>query len=456
MTDTRLTSIFFDSNLISIHMICLCNIKAADVARAYFYWIPHMNLLDDLEFRGQIYQNTDPEGLAERLAQKPITAYCGFDPTADSMTVGNLATIMLLCRVQRFGHRAIALVGGGTGLIGDPSGKSEERSLNTSETVSEWSSKVQSELERFLDFGGTNPAVVVNNYDWLSQISMIDFMRDVGKHFPISYMLAKDSVDSRLQGGISYTEFSYMVLQAYDFLQLNEKHNCELQLGGSDQWGNITAGIDLIRRSNGKKAYGLTAPLVTKSDGTKFGKSEGGAVWLDASKTTPYEFWQFWINAEDAKVIDYLKVFTFLGHDEINQLAEGVKSTPEKREAQRMLADEVTMLVHSKDAALQAGRISNALFYGEFGELGEDDILQGFNDVPTYETTKKPIPIADLLVAAKICQSKREARQDVENGAIYLNGQRCSDLSRNLSAKDGLHEKYLIVRRGKKKYTLIK
>ena len=414
-----------------------------------------MDLLTDLEYRGQIYQNTDSEGLAERLAEGPITAYCGFDPTADSMTVGNLATIMLLCRVQRSGHRAIALVGGGTGLIGDPSGKSEERSLNTGDTVAEWSDNVRGELERFLDFDGSNPALVVNNYDWLGDIQMIDFMRDVGKHFPISYMLAKDSVDSRLQSGISYTEFSYMVLQAYDFLKLNEAYDCQLQIGGSDQWGNITAGIDLIRRSNGNKAYGLTGPLVTKADGTKFGKSEGGAVWLDAAKTSPYEFWQFWINAEDQKVIDYLKVFTFLEHDAIRQLEESVQNAPEKREAQRTLADEVTALVHSKESAQQAERISHALFYGEFGALGEDEILQGFHDVPTHSMETESLPLVDLLVEAKVCSSKREARQDVQNGAIYINGDRCTELDRTLGTGDGLHGKYLIIRRGKKKYTLV-
>ena len=414
-----------------------------------------MDLLTDLEFRGQIYQNTDPEGLAELLAEGPITAYCGFDPTADSMTVGNLATIMLLCRVQRSGHRAIALVGGGTGLIGDPSGKSEERSLNTGDTVAEWSDNVRGELERFLDFDGSNPALVVNNYDWLGDIQMIDFMRDVGKHFPISYMLAKDSVDSRLQSGISYTEFSYMVLQAYDFLKLNEAYDCQLQIGGSDQWGNITAGIDLIRRSNGNKAYGLTGPLVTKADGTKFGKSESGAVWLDAAKTSPYEFWQFWINTEDQKVIDYLKVFTFLEHDAIRQLEDSVQNAPEKREAQRKLADEVTALVHSKEAAQQAERISHALFYGEFGALGEDEILQGFHDVPTHSMEAESLPLVDLLVEANVCSSKREARQDVQNGAIYINGDRCTELDRTLGTGDGLHGKYLIIRRGKKKYTLV-
>jgi len=414
-----------------------------------------MDLLTDLEFRGQIYQNTDPEGLAERLAEGPITAYCGFDPTADSMTVGNLATIMLLCRVQRSGHRAIALVGGGTGLIGDPSGKSEERSLNTGDTVAEWSNNVRGELERFLDFNGNNPALVVNNYDWLGSVGMIDFMRDVGKHFPISYMLAKDSVDSRLQSGISYTEFSYMVLQAYDFLKLNEAYDCQLQIGGSDQWGNITAGIDLIRRSNGNKAYGLTGPLVTKADGTKFGKSEGGAVWLDAAKTSPYEFWQFWINAEDQKVVDYLKVFTFLEHDAIRHLEESVQNAPEKREAQRALADEVTALVHSKEASQQAQRISHALFYGEFSALGEEEILQGFHDIPTHSMETESLPLVDLLVESKVCSSKREARQDVQNGAIYINGDRCTELNRTLGTSDGLCGKYLIIRRGKKKYTLV-
>ena len=414
-----------------------------------------MDLLTDLEFRGQIYQNTDLEGLAERLAEGPITAYCGFDPTANSMTVGNLATIMLLCRIQRSGHRAIALVGGGTGLIGDPSGKSEERSLNTGDTVAEWSNNVRGELERFLDFNGSNPALVVNNYDWLGSMGMIDFMRDVGKHFPISYMLAKDSVDSRLQSGISYTEFSYMVLPAYDFLKLNEAYDCQLQIGGSDQWGNITAGIDLIRRSNGNKAYGLTGPLITKADGTKFGKSEGGAVWLDAAKTSPYEFWQFWINAEDQKVVDYLKVFTFLEHDAIRHLEESVQNAPEKREAQRVLADEVTALVHSKEASQQAQRISHALFYGEFGALGEEEILQGFHDVPTHSMETEYLPLVDLLVESKVCSSKREARQDVQNGAIYINGDRCTELDRTLGTGDGLYGKYLIIRRGKKKYTLV-
>jgi len=413
------------------------------------------DLIVDLEFRGLIYQATDLEGLSERLAAGPITLYCGFDPTADSLTVGNLVPILLLRRFQLAGHKTIALAGGGTGLIGDPSGKSEERQLNTDDTVAAWTEKVKSELERFLDFDGDNPAVMVNNHDWLASVSAIEFMRDVGKHFPVSYMLAKDSVDSRLQTGISYTEFSYMVLQAYDFLVLNEKYGCELQSGGSDQWGNITAGTDLIRRAAGNKAFGLTCPLVTKADGTKFGKTEGGTVWLDRAKTSVYQFYQFWINAEDQKVIDYLKIYTFLDKDEILRLEEVLRRQPEKREAQRTLAEQLTTMVHGADAMRSAQNISQALFSGDFQDLAEDEIVEGFHDVPSYDMEAAEIGLIDLLVAAKISSSKREARQDVKNGSIYINGERCTELDRTIRLQDGLHGKYLIMRRGKKKYTLI-
>ena len=414
-----------------------------------------MNLIPDLEFRGLIYQATALDGLGQRLAAGPVTLYCGFDPTADSLTVGNLVPILLLRRFQLAGHKVIALAGGGTGLIGDPSGKSEERQLNTDDTVAAWTEKVKGELGRFLDFDGANPAVMVNNHDWLASVSAIEFMRDVGKHFPISYMLAKESVDSRLQTGISYTEFSYMVLQAYDFLVLNEKYGCELQTGGSDQWGNITSGTDLIRRASGNKAYGLTCPLVTKADGTKFGKTEDGAVWLDADKTSAYQFYQFWINAEDQKVIDYIKIYTLLEKDAILQLEETVRDAPEKRVAQRSLAEKVTTLVHGADAAHSAEKISHALFYGEFNDLAADEILAGFHDVPTHEMEQAELGLVDLLVAAKISSSKREARQDVQNGSIYINGERCTELDKQLRPQDGLHGKYLIMRRGKKKYTLV-
>ena len=414
-----------------------------------------MNVIPDLQFRGLIYQATDLDGLAEHLAAGPLTLYNGFDPTADSLTVGNLVPILLLRRFQLAGHKVIALAGGGTGLIGDPSGKAEERQLNADDVVAAWTEQVKAQLSRFLEFDGPNPAIAVNNYDWLSQLAAIDFMRDVGKHFPVSYMLAKDSVASRLEAGISYTEFSYMVLQAYDFWVLNREYGCELQTGGSDQWGNITAGTDLIRRRAGNRAFGLTCPLVTKADGTKFGKTEAGTIWLDAAKTSAYQFYQFWINAEDLKVVDYLKAYTFLEQDAILQLAETVRDRPERREAQRTLAAQVTTLVHGADAAHRAERISHALFYGAFQDLSEDEILEGFDDVPTHAMDREELGLIDLLVAAGVSSSKRQARQDVQNGSIYINGERCTDLARSMRRPEGLHGKYWIVRRGKKKYTLV-
>ena len=414
-----------------------------------------MNIIPDLQFRGSIYQATDLDGLASRLAAGPLTLYNGFDPTAASLTVGNLVPILLLRRFQLAGHKVIALAGGGTGLIGDPSGKAEERQLNADDVVAAWTEQVKAQLSRFLEFNGPNPAIAVNNYDWLSQLAAIDFMRDIGKHFPVSYMLAKDSVASRLEAGISYTEFSYMVLQAYDFLVLNREYGCELQTGGSDQWGNITAGTDLIRRRAGNRAFGLTCPLVTKADGTKFGKTEAGTVWLDTAKTSAYQFYQFWINAEDLKVVDYLKAYTFLEQDEILQLAETVRDQPERREAQRTLAAQVTTLVHGADAAHRAERISHALFYGAFQDLSEDEILEGFGDVPTHAMGREELGLIDLLVAAGVSSSKRQARQDVQNGSIYINGERCTDLARSMRRPEGLHGKYWIVRRGKKKYTLV-
>ena len=353
---------------------------------------------------------------------------------------------------------AIALVGGGTGLIGDPGGKSEERALNTKETVAAFVEKIRQQLEPFLDFSTSkNPAKLVNNLDWLGDMGAIDLFRDVGKHFPVPYMLAKDSVASRLETGISYTEFSYMILQSYDFLKLNEIEDCELQVGGSDQWGNITAGADLIRRKGGgKSAYGLTCPLLTTAQGEKFGKSEGNALWLDTAKTSPYQFYQFWINADDRDIVSWLKIFTFLGRDDIDALAETVERDPGKREAQRVLAREVTTLVHGAEATAKAERISTALFYGNFGELQIDEIEQGFGDVPTHTLGATEQDLVDLLVNAGISSSKRQAREDVGNGAIYINGNRCTDLDRPMRTADGLHGKYIIIRRGKNKYFLVK
>ena len=414
-----------------------------------------MDILEDLQWRGLLYQSTD--GLPERLKSGPITLYSGFDPTSDSLTIGNLLPILILRRFQLAGHSPIALVGGGTGLIGDPSGRSEERGLNTAETVAAWTEKIRRQVEPILDFEvATNPAQVVNNHDWLGEIKAIDFFRDVGKHFPIPYMLAKDSVASRLAAGISYTEFSYMTLQAYDFLRLLQDHQCELQIGGSDQWGNITAGSDLIRRATSKKAFGLTNPLVTKADGGKFGKSERGAVWMDAAKTSPYQFYQFWVNSDDESALNYLRFFTFLGRKEIGEIEEVTRSRPEKREAQRRLAAEVTETVHGKDAANTAEKISQALFYGNLQELAEAEIEEGFNDVPSHSMVEEELNLVDLLATSKVSSSKRQAREDIKNGAIYVNGERCTELDRAMRKSDGLHGKFLVIRRGKSKYTLIR
>lgn len=417
-----------------------------------------MNILEDLEFRGLINQVSDREELQKKLEEGPITLYCGFDPTADSFHVGSLVPILTLRRFQEAGHRVIALVGGGTGLIGDPSFKAQERQLNSEEIVQDWSEKLKNQLSGMLKFEGDNPVKMVNNFDWLGRLNLIPFMRDVGKHLTVNYMMAKESMKTRLETGLSFTEFTYMLLQAYDFLNLYEKENCRLQIGGSDQWGNITAGLELIRRE-GKEdpAFALTVPLVTKSDGTKFGKTEGGAIWLDAGKTTPYELYQFFLNTSDADVVKFLKYFTFLSHDEINRLEDKVKNEPEKREAQRTLAAEVTKLVHSEEALNQAIRISEALFGGDISQLSAEEIKQGFKDVPSHTMeTKEDIGLVDLLVIAGISSSKRQAREDIQNGAIYINGERTQDLKRIIGEMDRVEGQFVVIRRGKKKYFLIK
>ena len=414
-----------------------------------------MNLLEDLAFRGQLYQVTDQDALNERLNTGPISLYCGFDPTADSLTIGNLVQIMLLRRFQLAGHRPIALVGGGTGLIGDPSGKAQERTLNTADIVEQWSARIRGQIEPFLDFDGPAAARMANNYDWLGSLGAIELMRDVGKHFPVPFMLAKESVSSRLASGISYTEFSYMILQSYDFLELYRRQQCQLQVGGSDQWGNITAGTELIRRADSGRAFGLTCPLVTNADGTKFGKTEKGTIWLSAKRTSPYEFYQFWMGSDDRSVVSYLKTFTFLSHGEILDLEKSVAENPGQREAQRTLAALVTELVHGKDAAQKAERISRALFYGELTQLLEDEIEEAFHDVPTHAMEGAESPLINLLMDAYVASSKRKARQDITSGAIYLNGERCTDLDHTVRKADGLHGRYIVIRRGKNKYTLV-
>ncbi|WP_338788928.1 tyrosine--tRNA ligase [Metabacillus sp. FJAT-53654] len=415
-------------------------------------------LLNDLQFRGLVNQVTDEAGLAKVLQEDKIKLYSGFDPTADSLHIGHLLPVLTLKRFQLNGHHPIALVGGATGLIGDPSGKKAERTLNTADIVQDWSDRIKGQLSRFLDFeADVNPAVIVNNYDWIGSLDVISFLRDVGKNFGINYMLAKDSVKTRIESGISFTEFSYMILQSYDFLKLYEQNECKLQIGGSDQWGNITAGLELIRKSEeNSKAYGLTIPLVTKADGTKFGKTEGGAIWLDREKTSPYEFYQFWINTDDRDVVKYLKYFTFLSQTEIEQFEEEIKNAPEKRLAQKSLAEEVTKLVHGEEALQQAIKISEALFSGDIKQLTGNEILEGFKDVPSTKMEETEIGLVDLLIQAKIAPSKRQAREDITNGAIYINGDRIQDLSKVISDEDKIDGQFTVIRRGKKKYFLIR
>ena len=418
-----------------------------------------MDLLQDLQWRGIIYQQTDEEGLKEQLQKEATSLYCGVDPTADSMHIGHLLPFLTLRRFQQAGHKPIVLVGGATGMIGDPSGKTQERQLQTVEAIQHNVKCLQKQLERIFDFEGENGAVMTNNFDWIGSLDMITFLRDYGKHIGINYMLAKDTIASRLDTGISFTEFTYTILQAIDFKHLYEKYNCKIQLGGSDQWGNITTGLDLIRKTQGEgaKAYGLTIPLVTKSDGTKFGKTEGGAVWLDAEKTTPYEFYQFWINTADQDVVNYLKIFTFLSKEEIEALEASVETEPHLRKAQKALAEEMTRLVHGQDALDKAINITQALFSGNVKELSANDIKQGFKDVPSYvPAADEELTLVELLVNAKISPSKRQAREDITNGAISINGDKVTDLSYVVSADDRIEDQFTVIRRGKKKYTLIK
>jgi tyrosyl-tRNA synthetase len=421
-----------------------------------------MDILQDLDQRGLIQQTTDREGLEKHLTENQVTLYCGFDPTADSLHIGHLLPITMLKRFQKAGHRPIALIGGGTGMIGDPSGRTSERSLNTAEVVHGYTKAIEKQLGRLLNFDhGENAAVARNNHDWLSAMTIIDFLRDAGKHFGVNYMLAKESVSARIEQGISFTEFSYMILQSFDFLQLYEQENCTLQIGGSDQWGNITAGMEFIRRSRedkevNVKAYGLTVPLITKADGTKFGKTAGGAVWLDPEKTSPYEFYQFWINTDDRDVMKFLRYFTFLDEAELAALEEELETNPGARAAQKKLAEEMTRDVHSQAALEQAQKISASLFSGDLKQLTGDEIEQGFKDVPTVEMEGADIGLIDLLVEAKVSPSKRQAREDITNGAIYINGERQQDLSYTITEEDRMDGKFTIIRRGKKKYSMIR
>ncbi|HEH2812182.1 TPA: tyrosine--tRNA ligase [Staphylococcus aureus] len=413
-------------------------------------------LIEDLKWRGLIYQQTDEQGIEDLLNKEQVTLYCGADPTADSLHIGHLLPFLTLRRFQEHGHRPIVLIGGGTGMIGDPSGKSEERVLQTEEQVDKNIEGISKQIHNIFEFGTDHGAVLVNNRDWLGQISLISFLRDYGKHVGVNYMLGKDSIQSRLEHGISYTEFTYTILQAIDFGHLNRELNCKIQVGGSDQWGNITSGIELMRRMYGQTdAYGLTIPLVTKSDGKKFGKSESGAVWLDAKKTSPYEFYQFWINQSDEDVIKFLKYFTFLGKEEIDRLEQSKNEAPHLREAQKTLAEEVTKFIHGEDALNDAIRISQALFSGDLKSLSAKELKDGFKDVPQVTLSNDTTNIVEVLIETGISPSKRQAREDVNNGAIYINGERQQDVNYALAPEDKIDGEFTIIRRGKKKYFMV-
>ncbi|HCZ1546649.1 TPA: tyrosine--tRNA ligase [Staphylococcus aureus] len=412
-------------------------------------------LIEDLKWRGLIYQQTDEQGIEDLLNKEQVTLYCGADPTADSLHIGHLLPFLTLRRFQEHGHRPIVLIGGGTGMIGDPSGKSEERVLQTEEQVDKNIEGISKQMHNIFEFGTDHGAVLVNNRDWLGQISLISFLRDYGKHVGVNYMLGKDSIQSRLEHGISYTEFTYTILQAIDFGHLNRELNCKIQVGGSDQWGNITSGIELMRRMYGQTdAYGLTIPLVTKSDGKKFGKSESGAVWLDAEKTSPYEFYQFWINQSDEDVIKFLKYFTFLGKEEIDRLEQSKNEAPHLREAQKTLAEEVTKFIHGQRLN-DVIRISQALFSGDLKSLSAKELKDGFKDVPQVTLSNDTTNIVEVLIETGISPSKRQAREDVNNGAIYINGERQQDVNYALAPEDKIDGEFTIIRRGKKKYFMV-
>lgn len=417
-----------------------------------------MNIIDELEWRDAINQQTDAEGLRELTNEKSISLYCGVDPTGDSMHIGHLIPFMVLKRFQLAGHRPVILIGGATGTIGDPSGRQTERSLQTLEQVQANVEALTAQLKKLFITEGDNQIRMVNNYDWTHKINIIEFLRDYGKNFSINSMLAKDVVASRLESGISFTEFSYQILQSIDYLHLYENEDVQLQIGGSDQWGNITSGLDLIRKKKGPeaKAFGLTIPLMLKADGTKFGKTAGGAIWLDPNKTTPYEFYQFWANTDDRDVVKYLKYFTFLSKEQIDELEEKVRTEPHKREAQKTLAEEMTRFVHGEELLEQAKRITAALFSGDIKSLTADEIEQGFKEMPTYEATRDSKNIVEWLVELGIEPSKRQAREDITKGAISINGERINDLELVVTADQAIGGRFIIIRKGKKNYSLVR
>ena len=412
------------------------------------------NLLEELKYRDLVYQQTDEEGIKKLLETESVSIYCGTDPTGDSLHVGHLLPFLTLKRFARYGHKPVVLVGGGTGIIGDPSGRSEERQLQSLETIAENAKKLENQLRNI--FRGDENIEFVNNGDWLGKMSMIEFLRDYGKLINVNYMLAKDSVSSRLENGLSFTEFSYTLLQGIDYAYLNEHHGVKMQLGGSDQWGNITTGLEIMRKLRGDvEAYGFTIPLMLKSDGTKFGKSTGGAVWLDPEKTTPYEFYQFWFNTADNDTISAIKKFTFLEKEEIKKLEESLAKEPHLRLAQKALAEELVKIVHGEAALESALNITKALFSGNIKELTLDELKVAVKGMPKAQLPKEDINIVDFLVESGVVTSKRQAREDVNNGAISINGDKVTDLAFIIDSSSRLEDSFTVVRRGKKNYKLV-
>ncbi|MEZ7647745.1 MULTISPECIES: tyrosine--tRNA ligase [Streptococcus] len=416
-----------------------------------------MHIFDELKERGLVFQTTDEEALRKALAEGNVSFYSGYDPTADSLHLGHLVPILVMKHLQLAGHKPYALVGGATGLIGDPSFKDTERSLQTKDTVEGWVRSIQAQVSRFLDFeNGDNKAEMVNNYDWFSDISFIDFLRDVGKYFTVNYMMSKESVKKRIETGISYTEFAYQIMQGYDFFELNRQYDVTLQIGGSDQWGNMTAGTELLRRKADKTGHVITVPLITDATGKKFGKSEGNAVWLNADKTSPYEMYQFWMNVMDADAVRFLKIFTLLPLDEIEEIRKQFEAAPHERLAQKILAREVVTLVHGEEAYKEALNITEQLFAGNIKNLSVKELKQGLRGVPNYQVkVDDNLNIVEMLVTAGIVNSKRQAREDVQNGAIYVNGERIQDLNYTLTNADKLENELTVIRRGKKKYFVL-
>ena len=417
------------------------------------------DLYEDLVWRGMVSEST--EGLRDAFAAGPVTAYIGFDPTADSLHVGSLLTVMGLARLQRHGHSPIAIVGGGTGMIGDPSGKSQERTLLSDEQIEANVAGIRRQLERFLDFAcAGNPARIVNNAEWLATFDLLGFLRDTGKYFTVNYMLQKESVHRRLESeeGISYTEFSYLLLQARDFLELFDRYRCTVQMGGSDQWGNITAGIDLVRKLRATRVHGLVWPLMTTSTGAKFGKTEAGTIWLDAARTSPFRFYQFWLNTDDRDVVRYLKLFTFMTHDEIDAMTAATSEHPERREAQRALARAVTALVHGDDHVQRAERAADVLFGEDIRSASVEDVLTVFEDAPSTELAlpAEGMPLAEMLATVKLVPSRSEAMRLLKSGGVYVNNVRATDERARLSSADAIGGMLFVLRKGRKDHHIVK